>query len=64
MFPDNYIDGKEFLSLTESEVKAMIPPTYWIGKKEHSLLTISKVTVLNPYKLCYLISQQLHRKVF
>lgn len=26
VFIDNYIDGTEFLTLTEAEVKAMVPP--------------------------------------
>ena len=26
LFLENYIDGEEFLSLTESEIKSMVPP--------------------------------------
>ena len=37
---DNYIDGKEFIKLSESEVKAMVPP---IGLAKKIIRLIPKV---------------------
>ena len=32
IFIENYVDGTEFVSLTESEVKAMVPPIGLVKK--------------------------------
>ena len=42
---DNYIDGREFLLLTEDEVKYMIPPI-GLAKKIARLLPSSKVFII------------------
>ena len=44
-FPsENYIDGAEFLTLTESEVKAMVPPI-GLARKVMRLLLQQEVTL-------------------
>ena len=41
---ENYIDGAEFLTLTESEVKAMVPPI-GLARKVMRLLPREEVTL-------------------
>ena len=44
LLSDNYIDGAEFLTLTESEVKAIIPPI-GLARKVMRLLPQREVTI-------------------